>query len=298
MVGQRKWMKLALALLLAPGCAQLLSLDDYGEGAPSGSGGAAGKVSSGTAGDNVGGDADGGGASGPGGHGNGGEALPASEQYRSAVGASNPAAYWRLDEPSGAVANDLFAGHHGQYGANVALGAEGIFADDSAVGLTGVGASWVTIPLPDWLSGTDAFSIELWFSLPGLVSLQGMFDRVQAGAGVSLATNGNGLLVFLRSDGTTVHRARSKMAVTPSVFHHAVAVYDGVALMLYLDGELQETTPSSLVVPPVTTTTLLGILGSTSSPNSMLEGALDEVAFYAYALPQELVEQHWALGMP
>ena len=56
-----------------------------------------------------------------------------STAYQSAVLAADPVAYWRLDESSGAIANDSAAGHNGAYGGNVTLGVPGPRPADFAV---------------------------------------------------------------------------------------------------------------------------------------------------------------------
>ena len=214
-----------------------------------------------------------------------------ARDYRSAVLAASPAAYWRLGEPSGEVVYDeTDAQAHGR-AVDVARSSVGAVASatDTALEIPGPSARLdFDVPTPlSTLAG--AVSVSVWFRT--------------SGPGVVLARAGDGVvapLVYVGGDGAL--RASFAVASDPTddevavggpvadgTWHHVVSTSDGSSLRLYLDGALVASgrvrdvpwvaTPDLLVAGGVTAGTLWP-----STPPSAFVGEVDEVSVHPTAL--------------
>ncbi len=236
--------------------------------------------------------------------------------YRSAVFAAVPTAYWRLGEPSGDVAYDeTEAQMHGSVydAASSVQGAVGASAD-TAIGF-GVAAGRVEFAVPAALSPPEpgvpdsgvpdsgvpdsgvpdsgvpdsGVTVSVWFRAndPGVVLARTEGDVTAA-------------LVYIGSDG----RLRGSFAVTndpaddevavagpvlDGLWHHAVSTSDGSTLRLHLDGALVATARVSSQLA-ATEPAVLSLGGSSvgsgwpSSPSSTFTGEVDELSVHSHML--------------
>ena len=197
----------------------------------------------------------------------------------------------------------LGAAGNGTNAETVVLGLVGPLADpnDTAAGYSG-GANTV-VPFNAALnpSATSPFSIEFWAN-PATNVTDGsgpspVFNRVSSGnrsgwvffqraadVGWNLAMyNGNGSQVGINITGGTY---------TPGSWTHVVAVWDGAAPILYVDG-VNTGAVSSGPGGYVETTTANFSVGAYDTGSNPFNGLLDETALYTTALTAEQVLSHY-----
>jgi hypothetical protein len=237
--------------------------------------------------------------------------------YATAVLASRPVAYWRLDEMNPPIARDATGrGYSAQY------------EDGVAVYLPGVGSGHGRRPepqlTPSSFSGSqinraahfaggrlqaklpplgEAYSLELWL-WNGLASdarpVTGWFFSQgpeggsaalddHAGIGGTEPGDRAGRLIVANGRHTLVGRT----VLDLRKWHHVVVVRDGGTVTVYLDGqldargELEPTTPRRVARV---------FVGGRSDRTDSFEGRLDEVALYQRALAPEEVAAHYRIS--
>ena len=291
-----------IMLFALAGCADVLGIEPgtLGQGGEAGAMAGAGGTGAGGGGSASGGAGGAGAAGGSGG-------LMVS--YEEMILDDDPIAFWRLNEGAGDMALSLTGAHHGTYEGNDYSWTDGATSDgDAAVALVEdpqADTSYVAIPDHLDLDFADRapFSIEVWFRLdamptdrdPGLVT-----KRVNPTGGPSdgwtLVVSDTNALVFRRFRDDSVDRcATGDNALMLHTFYHAVATYDGMAMRLYLDGiEVDSENPATQI--------LLNndrdvFLGAQHASNNGIDGVIDDVSIYDYALTGPQVSAHHAAGL-
>ena len=222
----------------------------------------------------------------------------AATTYASTIQADVPAAYYRLDDPSGGVAADSSGhGNMGLYNQNSSYGAgqtpagsSGALSNDadSATtvhngwdGFTGgniTDAAGTAMP-----QGSSARSWEGWFQTSGggtLAALVGSTFRVRVSGQYQLQViTPGGTLSF-----TTLY------PVTDNSWHLVDATYDGSnSVTVYLDGVSLGTQSGA---GSAATASGLSVAGDVGGGDQLL-GAVDEVALYGSALTATQVSNHF-----
>jgi hypothetical protein len=214
--------------------------------------------------------------------------------YRGAVLADSPSAYWRLGEAAGPTARDSAGSHDATLNA-VAFSRTGAITNDNdtAFGFDG-SASSVTVPYSAALN-SPAFSIECWAKANSIKG--GWLIRSSSPSG------GYGLVACLvlptwqfgiqTSGWLFLHSRR----IVTNRWTHLVGTFNGSNLCLYADGVLSATEARSDFPPNTSSPTFFGTSTNVPLPGSgFLLGDLDEVAVYDHALPEERVVLHYGLG--
>lgn len=296
----------ASALLFALGaCASLAGVEDgvlahdAGSSGSSGSsaGGTGGSAAGGTAGTGASGGASGfgasGGSAGAAGNASGGSAGAGAvggsgggstgSKYADAVLADQPLAYWRLNETSGTVAVDSAGDHDGLLKGGVKLGEPGALSEsDPAMYFDGT--TYVDVGDELDLAGGQTFTIEAWvYPQAGEGGYFGKAMYDQGYKGWFLADN-DSTIQFVR-DGSTV-----AVSVIPyTEYTHVVGTYDGLNLILYLNGAKAG---SKVATNPVTDHPNPLLIGRVNGWNDFV-GWIDEVAIYGSALSEERIKAHY-----
>ena len=226
-------------------------------------------------------------------------------QYTVAVRASEPVAYWRMNEFEGPRAHDSSPhAQHATYEDGIALFLEGpasnVFSEDAINRAAHFAGGRMTARL-DQLGG--AYSIECWFwnglpntarTVTGYIFSRGL-DGDKDAAGDHLGVGGtaasSGRLIFFNGNqrnqllsGTTEIKLRT--------WNHIVLVRDGRAVRVYLNGNPQPEIAHEIgITLPANPTELF--IGGRNDNFANFEGKIDEVSIYERALSAEEVSRHF-----
>ncbi len=227
--------------------------------------------------------------------------------YKAAVLADTPVAYWRLDEtvPTKGIVN---LGYLGAAADGIANGTLSLVADtplkgdtDQAMNFTGGG--YVSLPYQAQLNATNIFSYEVWYNEdagssgircplwwrdePALGDTRGWVHYLMDGFDPALGGRGH---FFQSSDAyTTWNGLGSATLFAQGEWQHLVCTYDGKNKRIFLNGVLiAVSTTAKLKVKPVQRA--VTTISSTAYP---FLGSLDEVAIYTNALAAEQIQAHW-----
>ena len=238
--------------------------------------------------------------------------VTVSGSYPDVVKGDGPEAFWRLDEnylrqssPAAYIVNDEMGRHRLLLPITTqALGVKqnqeaGVSGGNTSFRFTGFHANSI-----DYLSTPAAqqaafnfaggFSLEAWikvdqFSSPyqAILTKGDSAWRLQRDAA-------NNTLAF-DTTGLTPMSLTGRTPVNDTLWHHVVAIYDGQAKYLYVDGYLDawQTVTGKLN----TNDRLVAIAGNVDYPDRAFNGWLDEVGIYARALSQFEVLQHYGAGI-
>ncbi len=228
--------------------------------------------------------------------------TPPPSAYSTSVASDHPIAYWRLDEASGPTSIDSGGYHDATYSGSPVYGAASIIATENNKAVDFAGAGRTTLSNYPELNPSGAFSVELWARPHGGSQgvILGSQNRSNSRGGYVFNTFFYGTYgIDLGAPNSSVTRYYSNLAPQDGVPVHLVFAWDGVSPQgtLYVNGEPINTPQpgfsanmSSFVnntVQPLT----IGIRYDNALP---WNGAVDEVAFYDYALSAERVTNHWS----
>jgi hypothetical protein len=238
------------------------------------------------------------------------------ESYAPVVRASEPSGYWSLDEASGMFLDRRLAAFRtsvtrrsGEPAGTVSYSQDGAFATggNRAARFNGT-SSHVRLPFDALAPQPEGFSVSLWFRRPNnlrLTSPQTLAARgtqwslhlaeAQAGAGTRIQFTLDGLR---RIDGSPATPLIGQTRVDDLNWHHVVAVHDGVAVYLYLDGNLDAwQAVQGSVIPATGVITTLGATLSGATATRFFSGWLDEIALFPAPLsPIDILAQGLAAG--
>lgn len=223
----------------------------------------------------------------------------ATTGYVQTIQADTPLAYYRLDEASGTIADDISGNmRQGTINGGVTLGVAGLLHSGSDTAMTFNGTSgYISLPTALIPTGSGhAWSLECWVRMASLPSGQwnamvAMGNRATGAEGILYANNTSSVFKFdLSLFGTDVF---SSTTFTNNTTYHVVGTYDGTQARLYVNGSLTGG-PTTVSVSLATTFASIGADGS--SPIEFFPGTLDEVAIYNYALSAAQVSNHYTVG--
>ena len=214
-------------------------------------------------------------------------------EYRAAVLADNPRAYWRLGEQTGTTAVDQVGVNHGTY-SNVALGSTGPLTgdDDSAASFDGTTA-YATAPDSNSLDLSSGATIEAWVkrtkSSVWQIAVGKGGDGQSKNENYSLWISPFDKAVSFFGNGTTFLRVESAAALDTD-WHYVVSTYDNATAKIYIDGALQASVSSTVHLTP---NSLPINLGRINAGGSYYGGFLDEVAIYGTVLTASQIGAHY-----
>jgi hypothetical protein len=252
---------------------------------------------------------------------------PLSSAYASAIQSFGAVGYWPLNETNqppvadietnlgsfGAAGNAFYVN-----GASVVKGTTGALAGDpdTAITLNGGNGCWLGVPRRDpGLTLSNAFTVECWVkpadtSFAALISQATQIGTTTVGYrgdanvnGWALYQNGGaaGNFSFHLYNGVTGGGPEPKefAIYDTTAYQHVVAVFDGVNVILYVNG-LQSVTsvPLSSANPAVYAPNYWSPveIGASGINNYRFNGSIDEVAIYNYALGSGRIEAHYEAG--
>ena len=192
-----------------------------------------------------------------------------------------PAEAWAVNESSGSTAQDSVALIDGTYGSSVThtaglLGNAATFDGDSN--------AFINFGVPVGQFGTNDFSASIWFKQAGATQNMALLsNRTSSSGGIFFNIRINQGLIGAEVNDNAGNYAAANNAtnVSDGTWHQAVAVRQGVALSLYIDGVLQKTSTAPNVANIANTNPLqIGTDAATVNFN----GSTDEARIYARAL--------------
>jgi len=219
--------------------------------------------------------------------------------YKAAVLASNPVAYWRLDETSGTNAADEMGTYDATYTNSPDLDQTGVMQDGSAspsVNFDGtkhvLGADSAALEF----TGTAAFTLEAWVNTDTITGNAIIIQKQEAsklnGWEFFRATS---TLYANREGGGVLNEANSASGVfVIGADHHVAATFDGTTLILYMDGVAVGSDATVVSVDASTATLSIGRDSVTGAAN--FDGRIDEVAIYDRALDLNEILEHYNIG--
>ncbi len=226
--------------------------------------------------------------------------------YRAAVLASQPVAYWRLGEMSGTVAADEVGGHPGAYISSPALGQPGAIEGDAdgCLFLSGDGSHMMVPDAPPLNFVSVPFSLEAWtrksapFGTCATDCLRRVIDKSHWGVpgGYGLDMNDNSIRTLgTQNTGPGVgSTAGLPYASSVGQWYHIVTTSDGEGrATTFVNGvEIGSDDYSSAI--PWNTALRVGVadLGG----GARFVGWIDEVAIYDHALSRLAAAIHYHAG--
>jgi hypothetical protein len=220
--------------------------------------------------------------------------------YAAAILADSPAAYWRLGEASGTVADNAegTAARDGTYVNAPTLGVAGALTGDADTAATFVAASSQRVTTT-CAYAAGAGSTEAWFKTTSVASAGNQIIILGMSSGGSqyeaqVGVDENGKLAGAF---TWAALGPSTAAVNDGNWHHVVLAWNANATnqaTMYLDGSVVEANKGS--------NAFLGTnnvaIAASSAGYGPFDGSIDEAAYYSYQLTSTQVAAHYAAGAP
>jgi hypothetical protein len=217
--------------------------------------------------------------------------------YASVVMQDGPIGYWRLgDTVSPKGKDESSGGHDGVYMGGVELAVQGAIAGDTngAARFDGADDQFaVVLPSTFSFAGKAPFSVEAWVKRTGTklgILSKGKYNG-SAYEGWYLVYNSAGTnVVFFRGGSGAIESPRP----VNDRFFHVVATFDGVTLILYVDGNERMSSTGANVRDLVGTDAPL-VVGNAQDWGTHA-GVVDEVAIYDKPLTPTRVKAHFVAG--
>lgn len=221
-----------------------------------------------------------------------------AEQYRDAVLADAPIAYWRLDDAASATTvactdSSLAASF---LKGRPEVGAAGLFADGGGAFVFAGTASGQRLASPAPYRGDLAFTVEAWIRSTSAEdgTRRHVFYHSEAGDDHAYSVYlVNNFIVGEYEDGDQNVYIEAPRP-TRDVWHHIVLVSP---LAIYVDGQGTTASKTSADQPPLFGATLFHV-GAPADGQSSFAGGITEVALYDRALTPLQINEHYRLGVP
>ncbi|MBI3252361.1 MAG: hypothetical protein HYZ52_03450, partial [Candidatus Omnitrophica bacterium] len=216
----------------------------------------------------------------------------ATEWAGGGVGNKGPSGVWHLSEGTGTTSAD------GSGNANTATLANGAAWSTSgrignAINLDGVNDR-LTIAQSTSLGMVDKITVSVWFNANGSADTTQTIGARYPGTADGWQMDYGGTFRFYIGTSGAWTSADASAVPSAGVWHHAVGVYDGAKIFLYLDGLLVAT--ASKTGSMTNAATVIGGYDSADN-NYSFAGLVDEIAMYNYALTGTEVYQLYQAGL-
>jgi hypothetical protein len=230
-------------------------------------------------------------------------APPLPSPYAQLVLSDMPLAYYRLDEASGSTVHDLSGnGNDATYVGGVTPGAPGAVAGDPDTAATFDGSTgYIDAGNIFAFPGNDPFSLEAWVRAASSPNNGGIFSREDNQGGppsegyVAFVSNDEGVFGFQRLDGANQTLLSSNSMGSAARYIHIVAVYDGAAMLLYVNGAAETMQTAAFAIAGAMNHFVVGT--EAGGAEDFFQGQLDEVAIYGHALTASRVSAHYNKGI-
>ncbi|HEY8074017.1 MAG TPA: LamG domain-containing protein [Labilithrix sp.] len=222
-----------------------------------------------------------------------------ADPYRQSVVNAGPLAYWRLDDADGDPAKDEIGFANGTYSGGCTHGVPGAQSGGRAVRFDG---SSCRIDLGKEIPflANAAYTIEAWASYDGdkdgyrhIFTNESRTNGAPTTGYALLMTHPTAALAERWPGGT-----RAEYMQLPTGFVHLVAVYDGSALTLYVNGAVAQQTATSTMVTDPMSNAFIGATVDHGAYGNYFGGVLDEIAVYDRVLSEDVIRSHYAQRRP
>ena len=204
---------------------------------------------------------------------------------------------------------------NGTYGTRVGLGGIALTSDTGSQSAVFSGApAGSNIPqntatvaaIAPFAAATTTLTVEAWIE-PGTLNGTNHFvpivsfgREVQGQAWVLQISPQSTLNFWMKTTGgsTPSFEAKGDSQLASGQAYHVVATYDGSNLRLYVDGNLEATTPASgsINYSGIQPQTALAIGGALGSTEPIFAGSISDVAVYGTTLSATTIQQHYSVG--
>jgi PKD repeat protein len=218
------------------------------------------------------------------------------DPYGQSVYDLDPFLYYRLDEPSGTVANDRgIRVHTGDYAGSTTRSQPGVIDGNGAVGFNGGGS----VSARAAVNSPNVYSVEAWFNTTSttggkIVGFGSSRTALSANADRHVYMRDDGRLAFGVGGAEPVELI-TEDAYNDGEWHHVVASQGPGGMRLFVDGVLQGSDPLQVAASYVGYWRVGGDVTPIGSTANYFAGLIDEVAVYDHVLPPAQVAQHYAL---
>ena len=228
----------------------------------------------------------------------------ATNAYASAVLASKPEQWFRMNDSTGTVLSDSAGSAPATGPATITGGAAGaVTGGGTAMTLSGTSSAYAATEVSQ--VGPQVFSVEAWFKTS---SKQGgrivgfgdrKADRSKTGfTDRHLYLDGSGRLWFGVYPGSTKQALSSTTGLNNNAWHHAVGTLGPDGMTLYIDGKQVAKKTNVTAARDIQGHWRIGgdtLEGWTNRPPSdNFAGSVDEVAIYGRVLPASEVAAHYS----
>ncbi len=215
----------------------------------------------------------------------------------------NLVASWSFDSASGNTFYDV-TGH----GYNASWTGTGVSQGQGVVGkaLRCTGASYeLTVSNSQDSFALNQITVEAWYNTDTAIGAF-IFDYqwVESGVynGYGLYTDANNEAVFAAANSGRYawYEAVSTTQILAGKWYHIVGSYDGTAFKIYVNGNLEATTPySGSIGYPVAANARIACQRLMDGTLRLFDkGRIDELRLYNYVLSADTIKAHYAVGKP
>lgn len=199
-------------------------------------------------------------------------------------------AHWRLDEATGTVAYDATANSLDGAISGPTFSATSTCRIGRCFSFDGVN-DYVSVPDASALNPTSTITLSAWFRANDIAGqiIPPIVKKADASAGYSLEIdNTTSQLRFYVFVGGAWRSSPASAAIATGKWYHAVGVYDGSNIRLYIDG--QEVSPPTSQTGSITAAINLFNIGRDPANTTRLwDGLIDDVRIYNRALSADEV---------
>jgi hypothetical protein len=184
--------------------------------------------------------------------------------------------WWRLEETSGtSFTDDSGSGNTGSCSVCPTYNSSGVF--NGSYDFDSASSRYIQVTYNEDFNFTTAMTISLWFKYRNSQSAGLVSNRAASSSSYNLYISTTNLIFDVAN--ATTHKATSTYPISTNTWYHAVGVYNGSSINLYINGTLVRTQAQTGDVQDQSFNVLIGRYQA-----SYLNGSIDDVMMFRRAL--------------
>ncbi len=184
--------------------------------------------------------------------------------------------WWRLEETSGtSFTDDSGSGNTGSCSVCPTYNSSGVF--NGSYDFDSASSQYIQVTYNEDFNFTTAMTISLWFKYRNSQSAGLVSNRAASSSSYNLYISTTNLIFDVAN--ATTHKATSTYPISTNTWYHAVGVYNGSSINLYINGTLVRTQAQTGDVQDQSFNILIGRYQA-----SYLNGSIDDVMMFRRAL--------------